>query len=59
MFKFFTSNSEIVCLIFYVGIFLTNLRIGIFMLKAPAIAEEYYFDISILIILAGVKVGSN
>jgi hypothetical protein len=46
-------------LIFYVGIFLTNLRIGIFMLKAPAIAEEYYFDISILIILAGVKVGSN
>jgi|LakMenEpi03Aug12_release.lakeMendotaPanAssembly.Ray.scaffolds.fasta_scaffold245198_1 hypothetical protein len=59
MFNFFTFNSEIVCFIFYVGIFLSNLRIGIFMLKAPAIAEEYCFDVSILIILAGVKVGSN
>lgn len=59
MFNFLTSSYETVCWMFEVGIFFINFLIGIFILKAPETADEYYFDVNMLTTLTGVNVGSN
>lgn len=59
MFILELSSSDITCFILSIGIFFNNFLIGKFNERVPDKADEYYFDLTILSILRGVREGSS